>query len=106
MLNRVHGAYVKDSEINAVVDHIKQQRTVEYQELDLFAQKAADDDLVDDDLYNEVVAFVESQDHVSISLLQRKFRIGYNRSARLIDTLESHGIITPADGSKMRKVLR
>jgi DNA segregation ATPase FtsK/SpoIIIE-like protein len=106
MLSRVHGAYVKDSEINAVVQHIKRQRTVKYQELDLFAQKVAEDAIIEDDLYHEVVVFVESLDQVSISLLQRTFRIGYNRSARLIDTLEAHGVIMPADGGKMRKVLR
>ncbi len=50
--------------------------------------------------------FLEDVDEVSISLLQRKFRIGYNRSARIIELLESRGLILPADGSKTRKVVR
>ena len=60
----------------------------------------------DEKLYMEVVSFVKTIDDVSISLLQRRFRIGYNRSARIIEMLESDGYIMPADGSKTRKVIR
>lgn len=105
LLARVHGAYVKDAEIAAVVEYIKKQRTVVYQELNV----AADGDDVayeEDPLYSDVVAFVTTLPQVSISLLQRRFRIGYNRSARLIDTLEARGVLMPADGGKFRKVLR
>lgn len=103
MMQRVHGAYVQDSEINGVVAHIKEQREVQYQELE-YLIKQAEEDEASDPLYGEVCSFVESLEEVSISLLQRKFRIGYNRSARLIDSLESRGIVLPADGGKMRKV--
>ena len=60
----------------------------------------------DDALYKDVRQFLDEIDEISISLLQRKFRIGYNRSARIIDMLESQGLIMPQDGSKTRKVIR
>ncbi len=60
----------------------------------------------DDVLYKDIRAFLHEIDEVSISLLQRRFRIGYNRSARIIDMLESQGLIMPQDGGKTRKVIR
>lgn len=105
ILARVHGAYVKDAEISAVVSHIQQQREVVYQELSIQAEH---EEMTheEDPLYSDVVNFVTSMPQVSISLLQRRFRIGYNRSARLIDTLEARGVLMPADGGKFRKVLK
>jgi DNA segregation ATPase FtsK/SpoIIIE, S-DNA-T family len=105
VLARMHGAYVRDEEITAVVDAIKRQRTATYQEL-VIPETASDALYEEDPLYDQVCAYVTTQDQVSISHLQRRFRIGYNRSARLIDTLEARGILMPADGSKFRKVLR
>ncbi len=105
-LTRVHGAYVTNEEIAAVVQHCKQQRAPAYELLpDTMDDEAT---LTGDDavLFKDVVAFVSSVDEVSISLIQRKFRIGYNRSARMIDLLEAQGIVLPAMGGKMRKVLR
>jgi len=105
---RVHGAYVSDKEISAVVSHVCQQRAVEYldiqQELTRYEQDGSMED--QDQLMDEVVNFVKTLDEVSISLLQRKFKIGYNRSARIVDTLESKGIIMPSDNGKTRKVIR
>jgi len=106
-IKRVHGAYVSNKEIEGVVEHIRSQEQVEY--LDLSEEEmSTQGDLLetDDELYQEIVAFLENVEEVSISLLQRKFRIGYNRSARIIDTLESQGLILPADGGKTRKVIR
>ena len=60
----------------------------------------------DDGLLQEVLTFIQEVDEVSISLLQRKFRIGYNRSARIIDSLEAKGLILPSEGGKTRKVIR
>ncbi len=60
----------------------------------------------DEQLYEQVINFLQDVDEVSISLVQRKFRIGYNRSARIIDMLESRGMIMPAQGGKVRKVVR
>jgi len=106
-LKRVHGTYLSNQEIDDVVSHIRTERPVEY--LDLHEQLLQGDENLsegDDKLLEEVMVFLESTDEVSISLLQRKFRIGYNRSARIIDLLEGRGVILPADGSKTRKVAR
>ena len=106
-LNRVHGAYVSDHEIEQIVDHIRKQKAVEY--LDISQELSNDTNNVscaDDELYQDILQFLEDVEDVSISLLQRKFRIGYNRSARIVDLLESQGLIMPPDGSKTRKVIR
>ncbi len=106
-LRRVHGAYVSDKEIEQVADHIRQQRKVEYLDMHQITAHQGQDLLATDDiLYKDVREFLDEIDEVSISLLQRKFRIGYNRSARIIDLLESQGLIMPQDGSKTRKVIR
>ena len=107
VLKRVHGAYVSDREIQELVNHIRSEQQVEY--LELSEEPAADRGGLletDDQLYQEVLEFLQEVDEVSISLLQRKFRIGYNRSARIIDMLESEGIILPSDGGKTLKVVR
>ena len=106
LLKRLHGAYVCNEEIETLVNHIRAEQTVEY--LDLSPELLKEELSLcsaDDELYKNVVQFLEKIDEVSISLLQRKFRIGYNRSARIIDLLESRGIILPSDGGKMRKVI-
>lgn len=106
-LRRVHGAYVSDKEIEQVADHIRAQRKVEYLDVhQITAQQGQDMLPADDTLYKDVRQFLDEIDEISISLLQRKFRIGYNRSARIIDLLESQGLIMPQDGSKTRKVIR
>lgn len=102
-LSRIHGAYVTEEEIIAVVKHVKSQQTVEYVPL---ASTPSQQEECDDELYEEVLSFVSQKSEISISLLQRAFRIGYNRSARLIDQLESQGYIMSNDGAKMRKVVK
>ena len=104
-LKRIHGAYVSDADIQKVVNHIKQEQEVHYLEL---IQEQTPDGLLetDDQIYQEIVDYLEQVDEVSISLLQRKFRIGYNRSARIIETLESQGYISSSQGGKTRKVVR
>ena len=106
-MRRVHGAYVSDQEIEQVVYHIKSQRTVEY--LDIYKEikdQVQGGASIEDPLYQDVCRFLDEVDEISISLVQRKFRIGYNRSARIIDILESQGLIMPQDGGKTRKVIR
>lgn len=107
-LVRVHGAYVSDAEIHAVVAQIKAQQKVQY--LDLFEQFSnnSEDELLDadDELYQEVLTLLKDLDEVSISMLQRRFRIGYNRSARIISILESKGLIMSIEGGKTRRVVR
>ncbi len=105
-LRRVHGAYVSDEQIEMVVSHIRSQQTVEY--LDISEDASLDSDVSpeDEELFKDIISFIGDVDEVSISLLQRKFKIGYNRSARIIDMLESRGLIMPADGGKTRRVIR
>ena len=102
MITRVHGTFVTDTEISIAVSHIKVQRAVAYQEL----MSLKNDDLSEDndEILQDVVEYLKSKDEISISLVQRVFRIGYNRSARIIDQLEASGYILPSDGGKMRKV--
>jgi len=107
-LIRVHGAYVSDEEIHGVVSQIKQQQIVQY--LDLFEKfgQYEDDEISDEDdeLYQEVLILLKDLDEVSISMLQRRFRIGYNRSARIVSILESKGLIMSMEGGKTRRVIK
>jgi S-DNA-T family DNA segregation ATPase FtsK/SpoIIIE len=104
-LQRVHGAFVSDAEIAQVVAHIKKERAVQYLDINTVCPKedAGDEQ---DDMFNQVCDFLYEIDEVSISLLQRRFRIGYNRSARIIEMLEARGMIAPSYGGKTRKVLK
>ena len=105
-LRRLHGPYVTDAEIRAVVEHVKSQQSPQYIDLqDALALQQGEAWGTDDPILKEVYAFLQTVNDISISLLQRRFRIGYNRAARLIEMLESQGKILPADGAKMRKVV-
>jgi S-DNA-T family DNA segregation ATPase FtsK/SpoIIIE len=107
LLKRVHGAYVSDEEIQKVTDHIRGYRSPQYLHLiNELPKTTLDMTDVDDQLYESVLLFLNDIDEVSISLLQRKFRIGYNRSARIIELLESRGLVMPSEGGKTRKVIR
>lgn len=107
-LVRVHGAYISDQEIHEVVKQIKQQAKVQYLELSEQFETYQNDELLDgdDDLYQEIIDFIQDIDEVSISMLQRRFRIGYNRSARIVSMLESKGLIISTEGGKTRKVIK
>ena len=107
-LKRVHGAYVSDNEIEHIVSHIKSERVVSYLDVTQELMKKDTNKLSneEDELYHLILDFLDEVDEVSISLLQRKFRIGYNRSARIIGILESQGLIMPPEGGKTRKVIR
>ena len=106
ILRRVHGAYVSDAEIISLVSYIRAQKEPNYLEIKHIVDAQKNMLLEgDDDLYQEVVTFIKTIDEISISLLQRRFRIGYNRSARIIEALEVEGHVLPSDGSKMRKVV-
>lgn len=104
-LKRIHGAYVLDSEITQIVAHIRKQRPPVYQDLKQVC-KDFDEEAVADEMYHSICDFLQEVEEVSISLLQRRFRIGYNRSARIIDLLEAQGLISPAHGGKTRKVVK
>ncbi|CDR72556.1 MAG: DNA translocase FtsK [Lactobacillus delbrueckii] len=106
--DRIQGAYIDVDEVEAVVDWVKGQQSAKYDE-EMIPQAGDDDessdDDVDDEYYQQAVDLVRRQQSASTSMLQRRFRIGYNRAARLIDELEEHGVVGPPEGSKPRKVL-
>jgi len=112
---RVQGTFLSDDEIKAVVDHTVKQQIAKYDEtliMDDEEMKATTmvgsssrEDDYEEPLYNEIVEFVITQGKASASLLQRRFHLGYNRAARVIDLLEDRGIIGPNNGSKPREVL-
>ena len=79
--------------------------SVEQNDFGGFASSGFDDDDIDDNLYEDARAAVEEVGRASTSYLQRKLKIGYSRAARLMDVLEEHGVIGPADGSKPREIL-
>ena len=114
---RVQGAYVSDEELQRLVDYTVSQQKAQYDEKFLNLTAAAKDqgnaggevktveEEYDDPLYNDIVEFVVTTGKASASLLQRRFKLGYNRAARIIDLLEERGIIGPQNGSKPREVL-
>lgn len=115
-LQRMHGAYVGDDEIAVVVSAWREQQHPNF-ELD-FSEWARDEtlggngggpegsDVADDPIYSQAVEFVLEQGRASISLLQRRFRIGFNRSARFIEQMEKDGLLGAQEGSKPRAVIR
>lgn len=108
---RVQGTFISDDEIKSVVDYtIKQQKahydkSYELTEEMKGATTGVNNDATEEPLYNDIVEFVVTQGKASASLLQRRFRLGYNRAARAIDLLEDRGIVGPSNGSKPREVL-
>ncbi|MCR6796003.1 FtsK/SpoIIIE domain-containing protein [Bacillus paranthracis] len=102
---RVQGVYVSDDEIEKTVDHVKKQMKPNYlfKQEDLLAKTEQAES--EDELFFEACQFVVEQGGASTSSVQRKFRIGYNRAARLIEEMESQGIISEARGTKPRDVL-
>jgi S-DNA-T family DNA segregation ATPase FtsK/SpoIIIE len=107
-IKRIHGPFLSDDEIRRIVEFLKEQAKPEYQELHLkVAEETADDSAdVTDEKYREAVTLVTNLGQASISLIQRKLRIGYNRAARMIEKMEEDGIVGPSDGVKPREVLR
>jgi S-DNA-T family DNA segregation ATPase FtsK/SpoIIIE len=106
-LMRIHGAYVSDQEIKRVVNFIKQQAKPQYKE-EIFAvrtegEKGYEEDEYDE-MYDRAVELVCESQQASISMVQRRLRVGYNRAARMIEQMERDGIIGPADGAKPREV--
>ncbi|MES1935611.1 DNA translocase FtsK [Salinisphaera hydrothermalis] len=110
--NRVHGAFVDDHEVHKVVEYLKQTGQPDYIEEileggagDAEGGGEGDDDVEADPLYDQAVAIVLKSRKASISYVQRRLRVGYNRSARLIEQMENAGVVGPAEGSGGREVL-
>ena len=110
---RIQGAWITEEEIKRVVDYTINQQKVQYDDNLMNLNNNSDQvdahtelkEEYDDPLYNEIVEFVVRSGKASASLLQRRFKLGYNRAARVIDLLEERGIIGPMNGSKPREVL-
>jgi len=112
--NRVHGAFVADHEVHNVVDKLKQDGEPDYvpeilnkvtvpglPKLDIDGE----DDTEADELYDEAVQFVLENKKTSISALQRRFKIGYNRAARIIEHMEEVGVLSPVQANGLREIL-
>ena len=119
-VKRIHGAFVSDAEVSALVGYWKKLQKPNYKvDFSEFGNDESDEgsedfgqassrgnDIVDDPIYSEAIQFVLENGKVSISLLQRRFRIGFNRAARFVEQMERDGILSEADGSKPRSVVR
>ncbi len=104
---RVQGAFLSDDEVEAVVEYCRNQGQAEYNE-DLVPEVEESTDQPDemlDELYDQAVQIILEAKQASVSLLQRRMRIGYTRAARLIDSMEARGVVGPYEGSKPREVL-
>lgn len=106
---RIQGAFISDYDVEAVVDFIKNERPAEYDDQMMVSdaemqQEEQKED--EDELFGEALQFVAQEQKASTSLIQRRFRIGYNRAARIIDDMEQRGYIGPANGSKPREVYK
>ncbi|WP_269766131.1 DNA translocase FtsK [Parageobacillus thermoglucosidasius] len=102
---RVQGAFVSDEEVEEVVDFVISQQKAQYYEEMMVNEENNDGEEFEDELYEEAVRLVVEMQSASVSMLQRRFRIGYNRAARLIDAMEARGVVGPYEGSKPRAVL-
>lgn len=107
--SRLQGAFVTDQEVEAIVDFLKKSSKPNYTQetIDQITAAgkvggAAEDS---DEFFSQAVDLILEKEKASVSMLQRQFRIGYNRAARLMDDLEKQGIVGPEEGSKPRKVL-
>jgi DNA segregation ATPase FtsK/SpoIIIE, S-DNA-T family len=103
---RVQGAFLSDQEVEDTVEFVISQQKAQYQDEMIPDDIPEVTGVVDDDIYDEAVALIIEMQTASVSMLQRRFRIGYTRAARLIDEMEARGIVGPYEGSKPRAVLQ
>lgn len=108
-LRRIHGALITDSEIHRLVEHLKRQGQPIY-DMDILKPRGEDEgeepeEDFHDEMYEQAVRLVLETRQASISMIQRRLRIGYNRAARMIERMEREGLVSPADGAKGREVL-
>jgi S-DNA-T family DNA segregation ATPase FtsK/SpoIIIE len=106
-LLRVHGAYIFEAEMKKLVDYIKAQGSPDYSyQPQQASEEDAASDIERDDYYQQALDIVLSTGQASISLIQRRLRIGFNRAARLVEMMEEDGFVGPSVGGKPREVLR
>lgn len=108
-LQRVHGAYVSEKEIDKIVGFLRDQAVPEYDDSILVEEDEESggyiEDMEKDEYYEDAVDIVVDSGQASISMIQRKLRVGYNRAARMVDMMEAEGLVSEADGYKPREVL-
>ncbi|WP_035246929.1 DNA translocase FtsK [Desulfogranum mediterraneum] len=109
-LQRIHGAFISEQETERIISFLKEQGPAEYDESVLQGveeepEEGGDGVAEHDEKYDEAVAVVTETGQASISMVQRRLRVGYNRAARMIETMEREGVVGPADGSRPREVL-
>ena len=107
-VQRIHGAFISEEEVSKVTDFIRNQKGPDYDK-NIIADMAKEDKTEDDEIeldekYEDAVNIVMKTGQASISMLQRKLRVGYNRAARMIEVMESKGIVGPSDGVRPREV--
>lgn len=105
---RVQGAFISDHEVERIVSFVTDQQEANYEEKMMVTEEettSSSSGQPQDELFEEAKALVIDMQTASVSLLQRRFRVGYNRAARLVDELEAQGVVGPSEGSKPRKVL-
>lgn len=107
-IKRIHGAYVSEEEIKLVTDFLRNQSKPDY-DISVLTEVARDEemeegDIEQDEKYEQAVEMVFKTGHASISMLQRKLRVGYNRAARMIEAMEREGIVGPSDGVRPREI--
>jgi len=107
-IKRVHGAYVSDAEVIALVEHLKKQGEPDYRE-EVF--EAPDEESLndapedEDSRYDEAIALVIQKKQASVSMVQRHLRVGYNRACRMVERMEREGVVTAPGSGGIRKVL-
>jgi DNA segregation ATPase FtsK/SpoIIIE, S-DNA-T family len=108
-LRRLHGPFVSETEIRRVVDFLRAQGAPDYQ-MEILETKVPSEDGLDggggehDELYDEAVRIVIETNQASVSMIQRRLRIGYNRAARMVEQMEREGLVAPGDGMRPREV--
>ena len=106
-LVRCHGAFVSDDEVRNVCDFLRAQGEPDY-EAEIRVEESDDNEMAPEDYdeyYDQAVAYVVQEGKASTSMIQREFKIGYNRAARMVEVMEREGVVGPADGARPRKVL-
>jgi DNA segregation ATPase FtsK/SpoIIIE, S-DNA-T family len=106
-LQRIHSPFVTEGEIKRIVEFLKTQGTPTYHE-EILEEKSesTDEEDLNDEKYEEALEFVYEKGEASISMIQRRFRIGYNRAARIVERMEREGVVGPSTGIKPREVMR
>ncbi len=109
-LQRIHGAYITEHETERIVEFLKEQGSAEYDQSAVEVVEKGVDEKNEEEMdydarYDEAVAIVTESGQASISMVQRRLRVGYNRAARMIEMMEKEGLVGPSDGSKPREVL-